>query len=123
MLAQKQAVVVNTETVTISRKARRLYLGNLPNGMGLTSNQIVEFFNMAANASGICIMPGNCVVDSWIAPEGKYGFVEFRSIDETTAALALNGISLQGRQLVSKRRSPTVLTFTFSYFFTQRFQT
>jgi splicing factor U2AF subunit len=43
------------------------------------------------------------VVDSWIAPEGKYGFVEFRSIDECTAAIALNGISLQGRQLVIKR--------------------
>jgi len=103
MLAQKHSVMISAETVAISRKARRLYLGNLPNGMGLTSTQIVEFFNMASQASGIAIMAGDPVVDSWISPEGKYGFVEFRSIDECTAALALNGISLQGRQLVMKR--------------------
>lgn len=103
MLAQKHSVMISAETVAISRKARRLYLGNLPNGMGLTSTQIIEFFNMASQASGIAIMAGDPVVDSWISPEGKYGFVEFRSIDECTAALALNGISLQGRQLVIKR--------------------
>jgi len=103
MLAQKHAVTYSAETAAASRKARRLYLGNLPDGMGLTTTQIVDFFNMAAQASGICIMAGGCVVDAWISPEGKYGFVEFRSIDECTAAIALNGISLQGRQLVIKR--------------------
>jgi len=103
MLAQKHSVMISAETVASTRKARRLYLGNLPNGMGLTSTQVVEFFNMASQASGISIMPGDPVCDSWISPEGKYGFVEFRSIDECTAALALNGISLQGRQLVIKR--------------------
>jgi len=103
MLAQKHAVTFSAETAALSRKARRLYLGNLPEGMGLTTTQIVDFFNMAAQASGIAILPGNPVVDSWISPEGKYGFAEFRSIDECTAAIALNGISLQGRQLVIKR--------------------
>jgi len=104
MLAQKSGPVVSSaETLALSRKARRLYLGNLPTGMGLTDVQVTEFFNMACQESGIAIMPGLPVVESWIAPEGKYGFVEFRSIDECTAGLALNGISLQGRQLVVKR--------------------
>jgi len=103
MLAQKQSVVYSAETANISRKARRLYLGNLPEGVGLTTTQIVDFFNMAAQASGISLLPGNPVIDAWISPEGKYGFVEFRCIDECTAAIALNGISLQGRQLVIKR--------------------
>lgn len=71
--------------------------------MGLTSAQVVEFFNMACRTAGIAIMPGEPVVDSWISPEAKYGFIEFRSIDECTAAMALTGISLQGRQLVIKR--------------------
>ncbi len=69
MLAQKHAVTYSAETAAASRKARRLYLGNLPDGMGLTTTQIVDFFNMAAQASGICIMAGNCVVDAWISPE------------------------------------------------------
>lgn len=104
MLAQKSGPVVSSaETLASSRKARRLYLGNLPTGMGLTDVQVTEFFNMACQESGIAIMPGLPVTDSWIAPEGKYGFVEFRSIDECTAGMALNGISLQGRQLVVKR--------------------
>jgi hypothetical protein len=104
MLAQKNGPVISSaETLASSRKARRLYLGNLPTGMGLTDVQVTEFFNMACTESGIAIMPGPPCTDSWIAPEGKYGFVEFRSIDECTAGMALNGISLQGRQLVIKR--------------------
>jgi len=107
MLAQKtavnHAVNNNTETLALSRKARRLFVGNIPGGMGLSDQQIAEFFNMACRESGIAIMPGEPVIGSWLSPEGKYGFIEFRSIDETTAALALNGISLQGRQLVVKR--------------------
>jgi len=103
MLAQKHAVTFSAETADISRKARRLFLGNLPEGMGLTTTQVTDFFNMACQASGITILPGSPVIDSWISPEGKYGFAEFRCIDECTAAIALNGISLQGRQLVIKR--------------------
>lgn len=104
MLAQKSTpMMASQETLNASRKARRLYLGNLPTGMGLTDVQVTEFFNMACTESGIAIMPGLPVTDSWIAPEGKYGFVEFLSIDECTAGIALNGISLQGRQLVVKR--------------------
>lgn len=103
MLAQKHAVTSSSETLTLSRKARRLFLGNIPSGMGLTDTQITEFFNMATRESGIALMPGDPVIASWLSPEGKYGFIEFRCIDECTAAMALNGISLQGRQLVIKR--------------------
>lgn len=103
MLAQKQQATTSAETLASSRKARRLFVGNIPDGLGLTDPQIVQFFNMACRESGIAIMPGDPVVGSWLSQEGKYGFLEFRSIDECTAALALNGISLQGRQLTLKR--------------------
>ena len=33
--------------------------------------KVTEFFNMACQESGIAIMPGLPVVESWIAPEGK----------------------------------------------------
>lgn len=104
MLAQKGGQpLASQQTLTDTRKARRLYLGNLPQGMGLTEPQVIEFFNMATTEAGVAIMPGLPVIDAWIAPDQKYGFIEFRSIDECTASIALNGISLQGRPLTVKR--------------------
>jgi len=103
MLAQRVPIPSSSESLQASKKARRLYLGNMPNNMGVTDKQICEFFNRACMGSGVATMPGEPCIDAWIAPEGKYGFVEFRSIDECTAGIALNGINMQGRQLLVKR--------------------
>lgn len=92
----------NQKALSESKKARRLFIGNLPHG-GVHSSSVVEFFNKACSASGISIMGGNPVADAYVAPDGKYGFIEFRSIDETTAGLALNGISFQGSSVNVRR--------------------
>jgi len=41
---------------------------------------------------------GDSIVSSWISPDGvgHYAFVEFRTAQEATSGLALNGASLYG---------------------------
>jgi len=41
---------------------------------------------------------GDSIVSSWVSPDGvgHYAFVEFRTAQEATAGLALNGASLYG---------------------------
>jgi len=101
MLANSQASTGNIEALGLSRKNRRLYVGNLP--MGLVEAQTVQFFNLAARNMGVAAIPGDPVTSMWIAPDGKYGFLEFRSSNECTSALTMNGLTLNGRQLVMKR--------------------
>lgn len=69
------------------------YVGNLPPGIAVP--QLSEFFNAAMKQYGLSKDNSNSVVTSWISPDGHYAFVEMRSIDEATAALAnLNGIQI-----------------------------
>jgi hypothetical protein len=45
-----------------------------------------------------CDSDGDSIVSAWISPDGvgHYAFVEFRTAQEATAGLALNGASLYG---------------------------
>jgi len=79
----------------------RLYVGNLPPGM--IDHQLKAFFSAAAAGAGIAMQPGDSVVSCWIAADGKYGFIEFRSEEETTRGLSLSGLELNNRELVIKR--------------------
>jgi len=106
MLAQRSSAggfnQSSHQNMSLSKKARRLYLGNMPN-VGMTPTHMVEFFNTACKTAGVAIMPGDPVIEAYVSPEGKYGFLEFRSIDECTAGIALNGITFQGSQLTVRR--------------------
>jgi len=105
MLASKTAQPGNNlssqKMLTESKKARRLFLQS--NNLSVSEQHIATFFNDACIKSGIAIMPGDPIIASWIAPEGKYGFIEFRSLDEASAGLALNGITFQGLPMTVKR--------------------
>lgn len=89
----------------ISRKARRLHIGNLPQNAGLTPTTMMQFFNATLKTTGLvdASKPGDPVVDCSINPNGKFAFVEFRTIAETTSALTLNNVELVGRQLRVER--------------------
>lgn len=89
----------------ISRKARRLHIGNLPQGMGITPQMMQQFFNATLIATGLIdtTKPGEPVIDCTINPGGKFAFVEFRTIAEATSALTLNNVELAGRQLRVER--------------------
>ena len=51
----------------------------------------------------LCPCAGPCVVNVYINYEKKFAFVEFRTVEETSNAMALDGIMFEG---VSVRAPP-----------------
>lgn len=74
---------------TITRQARRLYVGNIP--FGVTEEEMMEFFNQQMHLSGLAQAVGNPVLACQINLDKNFAFLEFRSIDETTQAMAFDG--------------------------------
>ncbi|CAD7696278.1 unnamed protein product [Ostreobium quekettii] len=78
-----------------TRHARRVYVGGLPP----TANEqsIATFFSHAlAAVGGTSSGPGNAVVNVYINREKNFAFVEFRTVEETSNAMALDGIMFEG---------------------------
>jgi splicing factor U2AF subunit len=78
-----------------TRHARRVYVGGLPP----TANEqnIATFMsNALAAVGGTTAGPGPCVVNVYINYEKKFAFVEFRTVEETSNAMALDGIMFEG---------------------------
>ena len=98
-----------TSLLAASRRARRLHVGNLPTGIGLTAEMLKHFLNAALVSA--CLHDANLtepssdqpVIDVTLNGEGKFGFAEFRSIAECTSCLALNNIELNGKSLRIER--------------------
>jgi len=84
-------------TQQATRHARRVYVGGLP---PLANEQTVaRFFSQALAAVGGTshIAAGNdSVVNVYINAEKKFAFVEFRTVEETSNAMALDGIMFEG---------------------------
>jgi len=85
----------------MTMQARRLYCGNLP--FGITEDLMVDFFNAKMRESDIAKQPGNPVLACQINLEKNFAFLEFRSVEETTLAMAFDGIILQGQALKIRR--------------------
>ncbi|WAQ96896.1 U2AF2-like protein [Mya arenaria] len=85
----------------ISRQARRLYVGNIP--FGVTEGAMMDFFNDQMKMSGLAQAEGNPVIAVQINLDKNFAFVEFRSVDETTQAMAFDGINFQGQSLKIRR--------------------
>lgn len=63
-----------------TRAARRLFVGNLPTGIGLTGKLLCEFLNASLASVGITTQ---CpIFTSTFKADVKYCFVEFRSVDD-----------------------------------------
>ncbi|XP_015364853.1 PREDICTED: splicing factor U2AF 50 kDa subunit-like [Diuraphis noxia] len=86
---------------TITRQARRLYVGNIP--FGVTEDEMMEFFNQQMHLSGLAQAGGNPVLACQINLDKNFAFLEFRSIDETTQAMAFDGINFKGQSLKIRR--------------------
>lgn len=85
------------------KQARRLYVGNLPAGSPNLDTNLSDFFNTAMTAAGLTTAAGNSVMSVWLSPDQKYGFVEFRSTEETSNGMSLDQIEFQGRQIKVSR--------------------
>ncbi|KAH8265882.1 hypothetical protein KR038_009211, partial [Drosophila bunnanda] len=86
---------------TITRQARRLYVGNIP--FGVTEEEMMEFFNQQMHLVGLAQAAGSPVLACQINLDKNFAFLEFRSIDETTQAMAFDGINLKGQSLKIRR--------------------
>ncbi|KAG1663294.1 Splicing factor U2AF subunit [Nymphon striatum] len=86
---------------TITRQARRLYVGNIP--FGVTEQEMMDFFNQQMHATGLAQAAGNPVLACQINLDKNFAFLEFRSIDETSQAMAYDGINFKGQSLKIRR--------------------
>ncbi|VDN97209.1 unnamed protein product [Rodentolepis nana] len=84
-----------------TRQARRLYIGSIP--LGITPENMVAFFNTELQARGLCQSVGDPVVCAQVNSERHFAFIELRSVEETTAALSLDGINCLGSTLRIRR--------------------
>jgi splicing factor U2AF 65 kDa subunit len=82
-------------------QSRRLYVGNIP--FGVSENAMMEFFNQQMQLTGLAQGDGQPVIAVQINLDKNFAFLEFRSIDETTAAMAFDGIVFQGQSLKIRR--------------------
>ncbi|KAG9344909.1 hypothetical protein JZ751_009449 [Albula glossodonta] len=85
----------------MTRQARRLYVGNIP--FGITEEVMMDFFNAQMRLGGLTQAPGNPVLAVQINQDKNFAFLEFRSVDETTQAMAFDGIIFQGQSLKIRR--------------------
>jgi hypothetical protein len=91
-----------------SRRARRLYLGQLPFQAGITEDMLTREINAAMRARNLCEQSeGDPVIHMWFARDkgGNYGFVEFRSQTECERALLLDGLQCGGASIQIRRPS------------------
>jgi splicing factor U2AF subunit len=86
---------------TVTRQARRLYVGNIP--FGISEEEMMEFFNQQMHLSGLAQAAGNPILACQVNLDKNFAFLEFRSIDETTQAMAFDGINFRGQSLKIRR--------------------
>jgi hypothetical protein len=97
---------VNPNDPNVSRKMRRLYLGNLPYHLGITEDTFSKQLYDTMKERGMCNDPNqNPVLHVWFARDkgANYGFCEIASIEETDRALQLDGMMVMGVPVSIKR--------------------
>jgi len=79
---------------SITRQARRIYVGNIP--FGFSEQEMIDFFNQQMHLSGLAQAEGNPILACHINRDKNFAFLECRSTDETTQAMAFDGINFKG---------------------------
>ncbi|KAL3650447.1 hypothetical protein CASFOL_006850 [Castilleja foliolosa] len=91
-------------TQQATRHARRVYVG----GLSPSANEqtVATFFSrVMAAIGGNTAGPGDAVVNVYINHEKKFAFVEMRSVEEASNAMALDGIIFEGAPVKVRRPS------------------
>ena len=103
-MAQMQAMqqkamqtAVLQQQAAITRRARRLHVGNLPPGM--QPDAIKELFDTTMRAAKLTVDEDPCVNGVHMAGDNRFCFLEFRTASECSNALALDGMQLLGKPL------------------------
>ncbi|KAL2620503.1 hypothetical protein R1flu_000708 [Riccia fluitans] len=98
------AMPAQAMTQQATRHARRVYVGGLP---PMANEQtIATFFSQVmAAVGGNTAGPGDAVVNVYINQEKKFAFVEMRTVEEASNAMALDGIIFEGVSVRVRRPS------------------
>ncbi len=78
-----------------TRHARRLYLGNLPHNV--TEQELHDFFEHAIQETSPTPITQDPILSVYINQERRFCFLEFRTVEMTTACLQLDGINVNGK--------------------------
>jgi hypothetical protein len=97
---QQLAAVIPQQT----RHARRLYVGNLPEDVN--EAEVQEFFQNCISIALGSAAPsvGDPILSVYINRERRFAFVEFKTIEMTTACMALDGININGKGIIKVKR-------------------
>ncbi|CAN6485453.1 unnamed protein product [Victoria cruziana] len=89
-------------TQQATRHARKVYVGGLP---AMANEQTIATFfsHVMALIGGNTAGPGDAVVNVYINHEKKFAFVEMRTVEEASNAMALDGIMFEGVSLRVRR--------------------
>lgn len=86
------------QAIQNSKVDRKLYVGNIP--QNITPQALCDLLNNALVKMGINTEPeGESITSSWIAADGHYAFVEFRTPEEANNGFALNNVAIHGQPL------------------------
>jgi splicing factor U2AF 65 kDa subunit len=85
-----------------TRHARRLYVGNLPPGMG--EDELHRLFREAIDEAAGAPLPEDPILSVYINQERRFCFLEFKTVEMTTACMALDGIDLALKGKVKIKR-------------------
>ena len=75
-----------------AKQAKRLYVHNLPSGA--TSEEIIDFFNLQLNGLNVVSGSDPCI-SAQVATNNEYALLEFKTAEDATIALAMNGIAMR----------------------------
>nr|ABU45194.1 unknown [Petunia integrifolia subsp. inflata] len=95
---------IQAMTQQATRHARRVYVGGLP--PSANEQSVATFFSHVMYAiGGNTAGPGDAVVNVYINHEKKFAFVEMRSVEEASNAMALDGVIFEGGPVKVRRPS------------------
>ncbi|KAJ2715909.1 hypothetical protein H4R19_000937, partial [Coemansia spiralis] len=86
---------------TAQRQARRLYVGNIP--LGADEDAIVSFFNDLMVRLNIAPADELPVENIQINHDKNYAFVEFRTAEQATMGMGLDGVMFQSQKVKIRR--------------------
>lgn len=98
------AGMMSGASILATRHARRVYVGGLP---PMANEQgIAKFFSWAMEKiGGNTAGPGDAVVFVYINQEKRFAFVEMRTVEEASNAMALDGVVYEGVSVRVRRPS------------------
>jgi len=99
-LERAQAQIPSQRNGAVDTNSCKVYCGLQNAPVTPTEDELRQFFNVTMIAAqGADRRPGDSVVGVYLNPERRYAFIQFRSSEEATQALDLDGISFRGQRL------------------------